>query len=183
VCYPIHRPSPGQTEKLDAAELVGAFTDVQEKLFRKLRSLLGNEADAQDALQTAFLNCWRARASVGGLHNPRGWVYRVGVNAGRDLKKYLGCRRSLPLDAASDAVAAQASPIEELLRREEHERLQEAVAQLRPAEREVFVQRQNGTASYEEIARRNGYPVGTAKALRHRALLKLRHQLHASGTN
>jgi RNA polymerase sigma-70 factor, ECF subfamily len=179
VCYPIHldldRESAGEC---DTAGLVNAFTDVQEKLYRRLHTLLGNEADAQDALQNAFLNCWRARACVRGLRNPRGWVYRVGVNAGHDLKKYLRCRRALPLDAAADAVAGQASPAQALVRTEEEERLQQAVTQLRPEERDVFVLRQDGTASYEEIARRQGCPVGTAKALRHRALHKLRHLLH-----
>jgi RNA polymerase sigma-70 factor (ECF subfamily) len=161
------------------ADLVRAFTEVRGPLFRKLSALLGNVTDAHDAMQTAFLNCWRARQNMQGVRNVRGWVWRVSVNAGRDLRKYLRRRKTRPLHAVeADAVCRRASPADNLVRREQEDRLQAALRDLRPAEREVFQLRQGSGLTFEEIARRRGCPVGTAKPLMHTAVRKLRRVLN-----
>jgi RNA polymerase sigma-70 factor (ECF subfamily) len=152
---------------------------VRPRLLEKLRTLLGNEADAQDAMQTAFLHCWRARASLDQVRNVRGWIWRVGVNAGRDLQKSYWRRRARPLAlAGEEALCRQAPPARGLLRDEEQERLRSALDHLRPAERDVFLLRHDGTMTYQEIAERRGCPVGTAKPLMRSALRKLRQMLH-----
>jgi RNA polymerase sigma-70 factor (ECF subfamily) len=151
---------------------------MRPRLLVKLRTLLGNEADAQDALQTAFLHCWRARAGLDQVRNVRGWIWRVGVNAGRDLQKCHWRRRvrSLAL-AGEEPLCRQASPAGALLRQEEQERLRSALEHLRPAEREVFSLRHEGALTFQEIADRRGCPVGTAKPLMRTAVRKLRHLL------
>jgi RNA polymerase sigma-70 factor (ECF subfamily) len=161
------------------SKLIRTFSEVRGPLFRKLSALLGNTTDAHDAMQTGFLNCWRARDNIPGVQNVRGWVWRVSVNAGRDLRKYLRRRKARPLHAVEEsAVCRRASPAENLMRREQEERLQVALRDLRPAEREVFQLRQHGGLTFEEIARRRGCPVGTAKPLMHTALRKLRQVLN-----
>src|SRR5262249_28792683 len=57
VCYPLL--------PVEADELARTFEDLRPNLQRKLSALLGNAADAEDALQTAFLRCWQARAAAG----------------------------------------------------------------------------------------------------------------------
>jgi RNA polymerase sigma-70 factor (ECF subfamily) len=170
---------PYQSQGDTDTDLVRAFTEVRGPLFRKLSALLGNPTDAYDAMQTAFLNCWRARDNLPGVRNVRGWVWRVSVNAGRDLRKYLRRRRTRSLHLVADrAVCRRASPADSLVRREQEERLQAALGDLRPAEREVFQLRQDSGLTFEEIARRRGCPVGTAKPLMHTALRKLRRVLN-----
>jgi DNA-directed RNA polymerase specialized sigma24 family protein len=44
-------------------ELVRIFSELGPKLLSTLLCLVGNHADAQDAIQDAFLKCWRARTS------------------------------------------------------------------------------------------------------------------------
>jgi RNA polymerase sigma-70 factor (ECF subfamily) len=175
VCHPLDWNACRPQTTPDTEALVQAFDDVRDRLLRRLHALLGNAADAQDALQTAFLHCWRARGEVNRFRNLRGWVWRVGVNAGRDLQKYLRCRRAEPLYAAAAAVdRRRTSPAAALLEREDRDRLHEALDRLRPAERAVFRMRQEDALSYQEIARRHGCPVGTAKGLMHKAVHKLR---------
>jgi RNA polymerase sigma-70 factor (ECF subfamily) len=179
----IHGEMPPEQPALgEESDLVRAFTEVRGPLLRKLSALLGNPSDAHDALQTGFLNCWRARDNMSGVRNVRGWVWRVSVNAGRDLRKYLRRRKARPLHTAeSSAVCRRASPADNLLKREQRDRLQAALTKLRPAEREVFLLRQDGDLTFEEIARRRGCPVGTAKPLMHTALRKLREALNGDG--
>src|SRR5262249_12755712 len=141
VCYPLL--------PVEADELARTFEDLRPNLQRKLSALLGNAADAEDALQTAFLRCWQARAAAGPKHNLRGWLWRVSLNVGRDLRKYLRVRRALPLQAAGETACRREAPDDASLRRERDDRLQAALAQLRPAEREVFLMRSAGL-SYRE---------------------------------
>lgn len=49
--------------------------------FRTALVLLGNRADAEEAVQDAFLRAWRFRAAVPDGEGVRPWLYRVVVNA------------------------------------------------------------------------------------------------------
>jgi RNA polymerase sigma-70 factor (ECF subfamily) len=161
-------------------QLLRLFSEIRGKLSRKLYALLGNEADVQDALQVAFLHCWRARSQIRWVGNVRSWIWRVSLNAGRDLLKYLRRRRTKSLTLTEiNAVGHRASPQETVLEREAAERLEAALVHLRPVEREVFLMRQQGNLSYKEIARRCGCPIGTAKPLMRTAVRKLRAILAA----
>lgn len=48
---------------------------------RTARLIVGNSADAEEAVQEAFLRAWRFRASLSGEASVRPWLYRVVVNA------------------------------------------------------------------------------------------------------
>jgi RNA polymerase sigma-70 factor (ECF subfamily) len=55
--------------------------------------------------------------------------------------------------------------------------LREALMNLRPEEKEVFLLRQNGELTYEQIAELHNRPVGTVKTQMRSALQKLRKVL------
>jgi RNA polymerase sigma-70 factor (ECF subfamily) len=64
---------------------------------------------------------------------------------------------------------------------EEQESLQQlrnALMHLRPEEKEVFLLRQNGELTYEQIAELHSRPVGTVKTQMRSALQKLRKVLN-----
>jgi RNA polymerase sigma-70 factor, ECF subfamily len=69
------------------------------------------------------------------------------------------------------------SPVHTLELRESVERLRQAIQQLRDEEKEVFLLRQNGELTYEEIAELRSCPVGTIKTQMRSALEKLRKLL------
>ncbi len=56
------------------------------------------------------------------------------------------------------------------------ERLRRAIMELRPDEKEVFLLRQNGELTYDQIAEVRGSPVGTVKTQMRSAVQKLRRQ-------
>jgi RNA polymerase sigma-70 factor (ECF subfamily) len=155
--------------------LLQAFADARIELTQTLTRFLGSPDDAQDAVQETFLKCWRRRDRVGVICNLRAWIFRVGLNAARDLQRNVWRQRARALAepfSYHDLMAA--SPGEEVLRHEELERLRGALNGLRPQERTVFLLRQNSDLTYEQIAARQRLPVGTVKTQMRAALQKLR---------
>ncbi|HZT78857.1 MAG TPA: RNA polymerase sigma factor [Gemmataceae bacterium] len=159
-------------------EMLRAFLALRDDLAGTFLVMLGNADDAQDALQETFLKCWRAPDAVRTVRNLRAWIFRVGLNAARDLQRNAWRRRLRPLDHAPTPLDRPANaPAEAAVNREALDRLRLALCGLRPEEREVFLLRQNGALTYEEIAEASGRPVGTVKTQMRAALYKLRRVL------
>ena len=159
--------------------LTGTFREIYHDLLARLFRILRNWEDAQDAAQTAFLRCWQWRDRLGAVRDLRAWLFRIGLNAALDLRRQKAVRRAVPLEALGDTLPARsgATSVDELLHRERLQFLQDALRRLRPAEREVFVLRQDVGLTYEEIAVARGQPIGTVKTLMRTALRKLRVRL------
>lgn len=159
--------------------LVRAFEEMRDELVSTLMYLLGNAEDAQDAAQETFLKCWRTRASLDGVQNLRAWVFRVGLNTVKDIQKSAWRRKVRALAHEEEIMqpGSGCSPTARLEHEEEVRRLREALMALRREEKEVFLLRQNGRMTYEEIAAARGVPVGTVKTQMRSALQKLRKVL------
>ena len=162
-----------------AAGLLRAFNDVRAELVSTLTFVLGNRDDAQDAAQDAFLKCWRTQEGLAGVQNVRAWIFRVGLNAAKDLQRNAWRRRAKMMgDQTPPEVPKEGSAPEDALdEKESLERLRRALMELRPEEKEVFLLRQNGDLTYEEIAEMRRAPVGTVKTQMRSALQKLRRLL------
>src|SRR4051794_18105913 len=87
----------GVRRRLGGEALVRAFALHRTELLHTLAGLLNGPEEAQDALQDAFLKCWRRRDKIGRVLNLRAWVFRVAVNAARDLRRNAWRRRARPL--------------------------------------------------------------------------------------
>jgi RNA polymerase sigma-70 factor (ECF subfamily) len=158
--------------------LVRTFNDVRDELISTLWYLLGNQDDAQDMAQEVFLRCWRTQENLPEVHNLRAWIFRVGLNAARDLQRSAWKRRVKPLVGTEIMSPVDpSSPAAELEDRESLDRLRAALHGLRDEEKEVFLLRQNGELTYEQIAEVSNRPVGTVKTQMRAALQKLRKVL------
>ncbi len=171
-------PATPKAGPVPAAALENAFQAYQAELLGSLYYLVGNVEDARDALQEAFVKCWKHRAEVPDVQNLKAWIFRIALNTGRDLREtaWRRKRQSLPEE---DAVVQtnQLSPHEEIERDERVQRLRIALATLRAEEQEVFLLRQNGELTYEEIAETLNVPTGTVKTRMRLALTRLREVL------
>jgi len=175
---PAARHAAPVVEPSAEARLEEVFSRSQAELLGTLYYLLGNVEDARDALQDAFLKCWRHRAELAEIENLRAWVFRVALNAGRDLRATAWRRKRKPLDRGEAVlIAHDAGPQADAVRRERLDLVRRALLDLRPEEQEVFLLRQNGHLTYEEIARSIDVPVGTVKTRMRLALGKLREAL------
>ena len=158
--------------------LVVAFNGLRDELVSTLAYMLGNRDDALDAAQDAFLKCWKARDTLPRIANVRAWVFRVGMNAARDMQRSAWHRRVKPLAGDEPMLAAPDAAGLALEDREAVDRLRAAILDLRPDEKEVFLLRQNGGLTYEQIAEMRNAPVGTVKTQMRTALIKLRQVLN-----
>jgi RNA polymerase sigma-70 factor, ECF subfamily len=169
---PATGPPPGDT-------LVCAFNALRDELVSTLMFILGNRDDAQDAAQEAFLKCWRSRSGLPDVQNLRAWIFRVGLNAAKDMQRSAWRRRRRPLLGEevmlTDRVTAPGQAMED---QEDLLRLRRAITTLRQEEKEVFLLRQNGGLTYEQIAEARRSPVGTVKTQMRAALQKLRKVLN-----
>jgi RNA polymerase sigma-70 factor (ECF subfamily) len=159
--------------------LLRAFNDLRDELVSTLWFVLGSREDAHDIAQEAFLRCWRTQEDVPEIHNLRAWIFRVGLNAAKDLQRSAWRRRVKPLFGAETMPLSvtSVSPCQSLEEQESVEQLRQALLCLRPEEKEVFLLRQNGELTYEQIAELHDRPVGTVKTQMRSALQKLRKVL------
>jgi RNA polymerase sigma-70 factor, ECF subfamily len=139
---------------------------------------VGNLEDARDALQEAFIKCWRNQDKLPEIDNLKAWIFRIALNTGRDIRETAWRRKkqALPEDEAM-LTSTQAGPEAIVEQDERLSRLRAAMHQLRPEEQEVFLLRQNGEMTYEEIGEALEIPSGTVKTRMRLALQKLREVL------
>jgi len=159
--------------------LVRTFNELKDELISTLVFVLGNREDAKDAAQDAFIKCWNAREQLPQVINLRAWVFRVCFNTAKDMQRSAWSRKSRPLVGEEIMMAARdTSPGQLLEDQEQVERLRRAILDLRTEEKEVFLLRQNGGLTYEQIAEMRSSPVGTVKTQMRSALQKLRKVLN-----
>ena len=170
----------------DIERLEDAFRRYQDELLGTLYYLVGNIEDARDSLQEAFVKCWRHRQSIAEVDNLKAWIFKIALNTGRDVRKTAWRRRRRPLEMGEEALvgsqrqSGSSQPEAEAVRREQLDLVRRALGQLRPEEQEVFLLRQNGQMTYEQIAQSISIPVGTVKTRMRLALSKLRGALEGS---
>src|SRR6516225_9952426 len=95
------QPSVATAEAPPAADmLLRTFNGLRDELVSTLWFVLGSQEDAQDVAQEAFLRCWRTQEGLPDVLNLRAWIFRVGLNAAKDLQRSAWRRRAKPLVGA-----------------------------------------------------------------------------------
>jgi RNA polymerase sigma-70 factor (ECF subfamily) len=167
---------PPRTKPAPEETLIATFNSLADELVSTLSFILGNVDDAHDIAQDAFLRCWKAVDSLKEVQNIRAWIFRVAINAARDLQRSAWRRRVKPMLGGELMPMVDPSPSPEVALEEKEavQQVRAALVHLRPEEKEVFLLRQNGELTYEEIAELQDRPVGTVKTQMRSALQKLR---------
>jgi RNA polymerase sigma factor (sigma-70 family) len=151
----------------------------QTLAFRTAYLLTGSAADAEDAVQDAFVKAYRAlgRFRPGAPFRP--WLLAIVANEARNRRRSAGRRERLALRAAEDPLSGGAVPSPEaaLLDAERRDELLAAVNGLRDDDRLVLACRYFLGLSEEETAAALGWRRGTVKSRTSRALDRLRERL------
>ena len=158
--------------------LTARFEALSERLMGTAYFAVGHREDAREAVQEAFVRCWRHRKKVPELRDLDAWIFSVLLNTARDMRRRKRVRKaeSLPTEDAMPIKAAD-DPVRRAHAREALGRVRSAIHLLPETEREVFLLRQNGDVTYERIAELLGCPVGTAKTRMRSALQRLRRAM------
>jgi len=161
---------------VDALE--DAFVCYQNELLGMLYHMIGNAEDARDALQDTFVKCLRNQDKVGQIRNLKAWVFRIALNTGRDSRQTAWRRRRKPLPEDETTIeGSHEGPEAQVEYNEQMAMVRRAVGDLRAEEQEVFLLRQNGQMTYDEIADTIGIPTGTVKTRMRLAITRLRETL------
>lgn len=139
---------------------------------------LGNRADAEDATQDTFLHLARKGHQFRGDSALSTFVYRIAVNACRDLQRRRGRRPQTPVaDVAEVAGAAaidDATAVDEQVEdRDTARAVGDALAQLDELSRTLIVLCTIEGMTYPEASEILEIPVGTIKSRVHRARARL----------
>jgi RNA polymerase sigma-70 factor (ECF subfamily) len=142
--------------------------------------LTGNEEDARDVVQEAYIRAWKGIRRFRGDARFSTWMYRITANA---AYTHLGKRRRHRTEPLDDV----AEPIEERVGARPEAaaesaalmgRLSEAVAELPPKLRAIVVLKDVYGLPHEAIAEELGISVTAAKVRLHRGRRRLREMLY-----
>jgi len=144
------------------------------------RWLMGNETDAEDLVQEAYLRAFSHFAGFRG-GDGRAWLLTIVRNSCFDRLRQRGSRgQDTDFDETLHSVGQQTSNVEALLILDERaELVTESLAELPTEYREVLVLRELEQLSYREIANIAGIPLGTVMSRLSRARQRLQLSLLA----
>jgi RNA polymerase sigma factor (sigma-70 family) len=164
----------------DAAALEDLYSRYGRSCYALARRVVADEQLAQDVVQEVFLALWRDASRFDGTRGGFStWLLSMTHHKAVDcVRREEGLRRRRTaveqLEAAEPPVAA---PDDEVWSRIRGERVREALGSLPPAQREALVLAYFGGLTADEIARRSGVPLGTAKSRIRLGLAKLRSEV------
>ncbi len=151
----------------------------QDALFRFLRLAAGQDGDAEDALQEAFLAAWRAAGGFRGGDSARAWLFTIGRHALLRLRRRRVDEPAdlVPLEALGCEAGWGGEPAVEPAGGDRRAQLTAALGRLAPPDREVIVLRELEGFSGEEAAALLGLELPALKSRLHRARLRLAAEL------
>ena len=159
-----------------------------DTLLRVTQRILHNREDAEDAVQTAFLDAFRNLHRFEGRARFSSWLTRIAMNA---ALMHLRSRRRERVTSLEDVTGPgvdrdrclpadkRQNPEQEYLSKEGQALLQQGLTKLGPRYVEVLELRSAQQLSAKEMARIMKVPVGTIKARLHRARTKLTQHVKA----
>jgi RNA polymerase sigma-70 factor (ECF subfamily) len=182
ICPPI----PSDDELLERfaagqrAALQELFCRYHQPAYRVAYRLLGNEADALDAVQDGFVKALTHLSGFQGRSSFKTWLLRVVSNAALDLGRSRGRRETMSLNAgpAGEAVHARLLTLDEtsqgLDRADLRAQLDQALGLLSSVQRQTFVLYAEAGLSYREVSEAMGTSIGTVMSRLYYARQKLR---------
>ena len=162
----------------DRGGLEELFQRYRGLAYRVAHRLLGNEADALDAVQEGFIKALTHLDGFQGRSTFKTWLLRVVSNAALDLGRQRGRRETQSLETLANGDSQepliQQDPSVGLHRRDLRRLLEMALAQLPEAQRQTFVLHADAELSYREVAEVLGISIGTVMSRLYYARQKLR---------
>lgn len=172
----------------DAKAVRALVTANNQRLFRTAWSILGNRAEAEDVVQTAYLRAFAAIGSFEGRASLGTWLMRIAINEARQRLR-AARRRAARLDAESVVDLGEyreklmrgslqgAAPDADLARGQIRALLEGAIADLPPDMRTVFVLREVEGLAVEDVAEALDIPQATVRTRHLRARRRLQDAL------
>lgn len=146
--------------------------------------LTGNEDDARDVVQDAYLRAYKGLRRFRGDAQFTTWLYRITANCSANLlaKRARHRTETLADDEPVIDLRPEIDPEQRLAASDDRDRISAALAQLPWRLRQVIVLRDIYDLAHGAIAKELGITEAAAKVRLHRARRRLRDLLAAEGT-
>ena len=158
----------------DRSALATLYDRTSSKLYGICLRLLGSDAEAEEALQDAYLTVWRRADSFDPAKaSAVTWMGVVARNKAIDRLR----KRTLPtdtIDAAAEVADESPTAFEVVQQSQDSARLAGCLDELEERSRSMIRAAFLEGASYPDLAQREGVPLGTMKSWIRRGLLRLR---------
>ena len=163
-------------------EAFGQLMEPLEQLvWRVCWHYTGNREAAEDCGQEAMIRIWRNLANYRGECALESWVYRIAANCCMDWLRKKKRDKSVSMEPMQEQGfdPADTSPgtEEQVVAKDERQRLREAIARLPDDQREALILTQLEKIPYEEVAQSLGISEGTVKSRVNRAKARLKEIL------
>ena len=168
----------------DVSRTDDQLADVVERERPRLRSFIrrrvADPRDAEDILQDVFRALVEANRLVVPIDHITGWLYRVARNRITDLFR---ARTEEPFELEDLLPSGDAGPEEEFARSVLLETLEQAIAELPPEQRDVFIAHEIDGRNFKEMSAATGVSVNTLLSRKRYAVLRLRERLRSTYDN
>jgi len=156
-----------------------AFTQLFDYYAPRLKGFImrsgTSAAQAEEIVQDVMLAVWHKAAQFDPHQSQvSGWIYRIARNRQIDIQRKES--RPIPEEIKQPDVSEQDSS-QIVALEQEAGKLRDAIAALKPAQREVIEKAYLGELTHQEIQEQTGLPLGTIKSRIRLGLEKLRHDL------
>ncbi len=174
----------------DADAFEALVRDNQKKVYNLALKMTGNEEDALDISQEAFIKAYTGLKNFRAESRFSVWLYRLTYNICIDFLRKRKRRPELPLTISDDdgetleleIPDTRYEPASQAERQELREAVAKGIAALPDKHREILVMREMTGMSYDEIAVALGINEGTVKSRLSRARQSLVVILNGYGT-
>jgi RNA polymerase sigma-70 factor (ECF subfamily) len=163
-----------------AEDYADLYQEYLPRILNYVRLRVGDEDLAQDLTAAVFERAVAKQHTLRQRKAFGGWLFRIARNEVAGY--YRRHRPTVPLEQAGDQPATDPSPPEAVMRLEELDRLQVALATLAEREQEIIRLKFMGGLGNKEIAKVMRLRAGHVAVLLYRALRKLRARLEAVGS-
>ena len=166
----------------DEQAFAEVFFRYTAKLFPFVRNMINSESWAEEVVQDVFLRLWQGRENLVHVENPSAYIYRIASNRAldyiktnaRDIKlQYYIAARNTPKAFNVTEADMDFKRAETLLK--------EAVENLPPKRKEVYLLAQEQGIHQEEIAKKLGISPHTVRNHIAEAMLEIRTYLREKG--
>lgn len=152
------------------------FERYESQLLGYLIRILNHRQDAEDALQEAFCKAIRGLPNYKETNQFKAWIHRIAHNEAMNLIRKRGRIREEP-EILENAEAEGSDVSAQLIRQEDQQLLEQAIARLPEAERRVVLMRLKSDLPFKEIAQIESCSINTVLGRMHNAKTRLRAQL------
>lgn len=148
----------------------------QKKVFLICLGFSRNASDAQDLAQDVYLKAYKNIGTLSESSLAKVWLFRIARNTCLNFQKKLRLDRTSSFEITQKIEDPQ-TPESEMIHREQLRLLKGCIHELSKKHRDVFILKEYGDLSYQEIAKTLNIELGTVMSRLNRARQALKEKI------